>query len=98
MQQGETLAKASLKAHMDIKTARKYLKARKLPSTFRLVHDWRTREDVFTDVWDGLRKKLGLRAGAGRDDLHASIHVALLTVSFARFSAGSGAGGQRKGH
>src|SRR5690606_23403463 len=63
MQQGETLRKASLKAGMDVKTARKYLKARKLPSTLRQVHDWRTREDVFAEVWDELQEKLKFRPG-----------------------------------
>ena len=63
MQQGETLRKASLKAGMDVKTARKYLKARKLPSTLRQVHDWRTREDVFAEVWDELQEKLKLMPG-----------------------------------
>ena len=32
-------------------TARKYLKANRLPSQLKKLHGWKTREDVFSDVW-----------------------------------------------
>lgn len=73
MQQGETLTKASLKTGMDVKTARRCLTARKLPTTLRRVHDWRTREDVFVEVWDELREKLGLMPGLDAKTLFADL-------------------------
>ena len=42
---------AAAKAGMDVKTARKYWKARKLPSEMRAERRWRTRKDEFADVW-----------------------------------------------
>jgi transposase len=63
MERGETLAKVALKTGMDVKTARKYAKAKKLPSTLKAPHTWRTREDVFSDVWEDLRQKLKLLHG-----------------------------------
>lgn len=32
-------------------TARKYLKANRLPSELKKQHDWNTRQDVFSDIW-----------------------------------------------
>ena len=32
-------------------TARKYLKANRLPSELKKPHDWKTHNDVFADVW-----------------------------------------------
>ena len=63
MERGETLAKAALKSGMDVKTARKYARAKKLPSTLKTPHTWRTREDVFAEVWEDLEQKLGLLPG-----------------------------------
>ena len=40
------------KAGMDVKTARKYLRSKKLPSEMKKPHDWRTREDPFKDILD----------------------------------------------
>ncbi len=42
---------AAIKAGMDEKTARKYLKSGKLPSQMCQAHRWRTRQDPFEDVW-----------------------------------------------
>jgi len=44
--------KSALKANMDRKTAKKYIKAGKLPSEMRQERTWRTREDPFIDIWD----------------------------------------------
>ena len=41
---------AAAKAGMDPKTARKYLRDRRLPSEMRQKHTWRTRPDPFADV------------------------------------------------
>lgn len=39
-------------AGMDEKTARKYLRAEKLPSEMQVEHSWRTREDPFAGEWE----------------------------------------------
>ena len=43
----ETQEIAAAKAGMDVKTARKYLRARRLPSEMRAERHWRTRQDEF---------------------------------------------------
>jgi transposase len=45
------LATLAVKAGMDVKTARKYLQTRRLPSQMKVPRDWRTRKDPFEDVW-----------------------------------------------
>jgi len=45
------LVRASLRADLDPKTARKYLRAGKFPSQMRVEHTWRTRSDVFGRDW-----------------------------------------------
>ena len=62
-QQEKTLALAAAKAGMDEKTARKYVKAGRLPSELKAEHTWRTREDAFAEVWDGVRAHLELNPG-----------------------------------
>jgi hypothetical protein len=52
------LLKASLRADLDPKTARKYLRAGKLPSQLRVEHSWRTRPDPFTQDWPQARAML----------------------------------------
>ena len=63
MQTERTLATAALKAGLDVKTARKYRRLRKLPSEAQRPHTWRTREDPFTEVWDEAREQLELNPG-----------------------------------
>ena len=46
------LSKAALRADVDRKTARKYLKAGKLPSELKVDRNWRTREDPFGKHWE----------------------------------------------
>ena len=41
---------AASKAGMDVKTARKYLRARRLPSEMKVDRHWRTRQDGFAEV------------------------------------------------
>jgi len=53
-----TLTQAAAKSEMDVKTARKYLKAGKLPSQMKVDHTWRTRENPFSEVWDEVKKML----------------------------------------
>lgn len=49
---GNSQYKAALKSGMNEKTARKYLKSKKLPSQMKKDHIWRTRGDPFTEIWD----------------------------------------------
>jgi hypothetical protein len=43
---------------MDVKTARKYLKAHHLPSELKSARHWRTRRDEFTGVWPEVSEQL----------------------------------------
>ncbi len=54
---------AAAKSGMDEKTARKYMKLRKLPSELETEHTWRTREDPFADIWDEIRQLLEVNSG-----------------------------------
>ncbi len=46
-----SLAALAAKAGMDVKTARKYLAAGRLPSQMKIPRDWRTRQDPFAGFW-----------------------------------------------
>jgi hypothetical protein len=54
---------AAAKAGMDAKTARKYLRDRRLPSEMKQKHLWRTRPDPFEELWSELRGRLALEPG-----------------------------------
>lgn len=58
MKSEKTSIIAALKAGMDRKTARKYLKLGKLPCEIRPEHHWRTRPDPFEGVWDQVKELL----------------------------------------
>jgi len=45
------LSKAALRADVDVKTARKYVKAGRLPSQMKTERTWRTRKDPFAERW-----------------------------------------------
>jgi hypothetical protein len=49
---------AAMRAGMDRKTARKYVRAGQLPSELRKPHTWRTREDPFAEDWPALAAML----------------------------------------
>lgn len=49
------VSKSALRADLDRKTARKYLKAGTLPSQMQVERDWRTREDPFSEDWEACR-------------------------------------------
>ena len=59
----ETLEMAAAKAGMDVKTARKYRRLRKLPSELKVTHSWLTRKDPFEAVWEEVRRELELNSG-----------------------------------
>lgn len=50
----KTLSLAASKSGMDRKTARKWQKSEKLPSQSRKPRNWRTRADVFEEVWPNI--------------------------------------------
>lgn len=54
----ETQEMAASKAGMDVKTARRYLKARRLPSEMKAGRHWRTRPDGFAEVWPEIIEQL----------------------------------------
>jgi len=54
----ETQGLAAAKAGMDVKTARKYLKAGKLPSESKPERTWRTRQDPFERVWKEIQEQV----------------------------------------
>jgi hypothetical protein len=49
---------AAIRAGVDRKTARKYVKAGKLPSEMVMPRSWRTRSDPFEEEWPRLAEKL----------------------------------------
>ncbi len=63
IQQNETLSLAAAKAGLDVKTARKYRRLRRLPSELHKPRTWRTRKDAFAEVWDELREQLNVSPG-----------------------------------
>lgn len=54
---GESLSRAAWKTSMDEKSARKY-RSGNLPSERKKQHDWRTRDDPFTEVWGEVFEQL----------------------------------------
>ena len=54
---------AAAKAGMDPKTAREYLRDGRLPSERKADRTWRTREDPFADVWEGVRQQVETSPG-----------------------------------
>jgi hypothetical protein len=54
---------AAMRAGVDRKTARKYVKSAKLPSEMVAPRTWRTRSDPFAEVWDGLAAMLEQEPG-----------------------------------
>jgi hypothetical protein len=58
LRQRLSLEAAAAKSGMDSKTARKYLRDRRLPSEMRQKHTWRTRLDPFADTWEEIRPLL----------------------------------------
>jgi hypothetical protein len=60
---GRSLAAAAARADMSEKTARKYRRLGKMPSEDKVEHDWRTRKDPFTGVWEEVQGKLEINPG-----------------------------------
>ena len=63
LSEGHPLYRAAWKVDMDVKSARKYRHAERLPSESVSPRTWRTREDPFQDVWPQLCDMLELNPG-----------------------------------
>ncbi len=63
MERDKRLNIGAAQAGMDEKTARKYLRAGKLPSEMAAEHTWRTREDPFAELWGEAKTLLELNEG-----------------------------------
>jgi hypothetical protein len=63
MQKTGHVGDAAMKAGMDRKTARRYVKAGKLPSEMVVPRAWRTREDPFVEDWAGVAAMLAATPG-----------------------------------
>jgi hypothetical protein len=92
---------AAAKVGMDSKTARKYLRDRRLPSEMRQKHTWRTRPDPFADSWEEIRELLNGEPDLQAKTLFEHLQRTYLSVSrmgrYERCGAGSSTGGPRKG-
>jgi hypothetical protein len=69
----ETQTIAAAKAGMDVKTARKYRRARRLPSERKTERYWRTRQDDFAEVWPEIREQLRTNPGLEAKTLFAAL-------------------------
>lgn len=58
MSKGRHIGNAAMKAGMDRKTARRYMKAGKLPSELKQPRWWRTRKDPFAADWPAVAEML----------------------------------------
>ena len=58
IQKQQRIVIAAAKSGMSEKTARKYKKTNKLPSQAKVIHDWITREDAFSDVREQVKDML----------------------------------------
>jgi hypothetical protein len=59
----KTKSAAAAKAGMDEKTARKYIRLRKLPSQVKGPRTWQTRDDPFSMIWEEAKEFLDLNPG-----------------------------------
>ena len=69
----ETKEIAASKAGMDVKTARKYLRARRLPSEMKAERHWRTRQDGFAEVWPEIWAQLKTNPGLEAKTIFAAL-------------------------
>jgi hypothetical protein len=64
---------AAAKAGMDVKTARKYVKAKRLPSEMGKERHWRTRADWFEPEWAGILEQLRTNPGLEAKTIFAAL-------------------------
>src|SRR5258708_14686360 len=58
---------------MDVKTARKYLRAGRLPSEMKADRHWRTRQDGFAEVWPMIREQIRTNPGLEAKTIFAAL-------------------------
>jgi hypothetical protein len=58
---------------MDVKTARKYLRVRRLASELKPERHWRTRKDYFEDVWPEIREQFKTNPGLEAKTIFAAL-------------------------
>ncbi|NQY09725.1 MAG: IS21 family transposase [Flavobacteriales bacterium] len=63
MKEGKPLCESADKAGMSEKTARKYLKKKRLPSEMKEAHTWKTHSDEFSEIWPLIKGMLELNSG-----------------------------------
>jgi len=78
---------------MTDKTARKYRRLGKLPSQCRVVHDWKTREDVFAEDWPWAEELLRDNPGLEAKTLFAALQREWPAGAIARPGSPQRAGG-----
>jgi hypothetical protein len=64
---------AASKAGMDVKTARKYLRARALLGELKAERHWRTHKDQFSDVWPEIKEQLTANPGLEAKTIFAEL-------------------------
>ncbi len=64
---------AAAKAGMDVKTARKYLRMRRLPSETRVERHWKTDQDGFASVWPEIAERLSTNPGLEAKTIFAAL-------------------------
>ena len=69
----DTQAIAASKAGMDVKTARKYLRARRLPSEMKAERSWLTRPDGFAEVWPAIVEQVRTNPGLEAKTIFAAL-------------------------
>jgi hypothetical protein len=69
----DTQAIAASKAGMDVKTARKYLRTRRLPSERKVDRHWLTRQDGFAEVWPGIVEQVRTNPGLEAKTIFAAL-------------------------
>jgi hypothetical protein len=72
---GKTLAQSADKSNMDEKTARKYRRIGRLPSEIAPERTWRTRADLFAEVWPEVHEQLQEAPGLEAKTLFAWIQT-----------------------
>lgn len=63
MVQEKPMYQAADRAGMSEKTARKYIKSKKLPSELKKPHNWKTHKNAFEDIWPTIKEMLEVNAG-----------------------------------
>jgi hypothetical protein len=94
-----TQAIAASKAGMDVKTARKYLRARRLPSEMKAERYWLTRPDGFAEVWPAIVEQVRTNPGLAAKTIFAALqrkHPERFPMANCARCSGGSSGGERR--